>query len=140
MLSVSKTSQQREKDRARMTIVGSLLSVPLSDLDQVLLLLLICICLGACFIAVLCDLERARTRWLDQRADRVSRFLPEATRDGERRTPRKQHVRCNRMRRLAAQSIISSILIAAAIWMVMGSPAPPLSKIIVAQRGIADRR
>ena len=76
-----------------MTVVGSLLSVPLSDLGQVLLLLLICICLGASFIAVLCDLERARTRWLDQRADRMRRCLPEATRDGERRTPRKQHVR-----------------------------------------------
>jgi hypothetical protein len=73
-----------------MTIVGSLLSAPLSDLDQVLLLLLICICLGASFIAVLCDLERARARW---RADRMRRSLPEATRDGERRTPRKQHVR-----------------------------------------------
>jgi hypothetical protein len=78
-----------------MRIVGRLLSIPpLSDFDQVLLLLSICICLGACFIVIFCDLERVRVRWLDQRAARMRRSLrPPATGDGEKQAAHKQHVR-----------------------------------------------
>jgi hypothetical protein len=35
----------------------------LSDPERVLVFLLVCACLGACFVAALWELEQARRRW-----------------------------------------------------------------------------
>jgi phage terminase large subunit-like protein len=55
----------------------------LSDAEQTFLLLLICFCLGACFVAAFWELEQARRRWRAEHAKSV-RFAA-LRRAGDRR-------------------------------------------------------
>jgi hypothetical protein len=43
----------------------------LSDVEQAFLFLLVCVCLGACFIIGFWEIEQARSRWRTRDAERA---------------------------------------------------------------------
>ena len=74
-----------------MAITAKLLSGLFSNADQTCWLMLIVICLGACLIAALWELEQLRIRWRERNTDRAKRRT--AAREQENRTSSKPHVR-----------------------------------------------
>jgi hypothetical protein len=58
-----------------------------SDVERTFLFLLICVCLGACFIAAFWELEQARSRWHARRVERAKSLrLAAFRRTGDRNT------------------------------------------------------
>jgi hypothetical protein len=56
----------------------------LSDVAQTFLLLMLCVCLGACFIVAFWEIEQARSRWRARKAERATSVRLSAFR-GDRR-------------------------------------------------------
>jgi hypothetical protein len=58
-----------------------------SDVERTFLFLLICVCLGACFIAAFWQLEQVRSRWHARRVERAKSLrLAAFRRPGDRNT------------------------------------------------------
>jgi hypothetical protein len=77
-----------------MAIIAKLLGALFSDVNQACLLVLISVCLGACFVAALWELEQARIRWRERSNNRAvlsSRRAPALAE--EDRGPRKRDLR-----------------------------------------------
>jgi hypothetical protein len=77
-----------------MAIIAKLLGALFSDVNQACLLILISVCLGACLVAALWELEQARIRWRERSNNRAvlsSRRAP--ARAEEDRGPCKRDLR-----------------------------------------------
>src|ERR1700730_18200448 len=56
---------------SRMAIIAKLLGALFPNVNQACLLILISVCLGACFVAALWELEEARIRWRERSNNRA---------------------------------------------------------------------
>jgi hypothetical protein len=69
-----------------MGLVGKLLAVALSDIDPIVLFVPICLCLGACFVAAIWELEQFRLR-RRRRNDFDAKLSAERQASSRRRPP-----------------------------------------------------
>jgi hypothetical protein len=77
-----------------MAIIAKLLGALFPNVNQACLLILISVCLGACFVAALWELEEARIRWRERSNNRAVLSSRRASaRAEEDRGPRKRHLR-----------------------------------------------